>query len=136
RGRLLRLLPYLSVLLKMINVLKIYAADGTLDVLHTLSTESAKCCFIYVHIRSKDIHHHGHLNRQLEQQTGGSVFRRVNRACHGRGNGSRQKSRSVARRNISAVKTDSFFNKLAPAFAVVLLLPSVNAFQCGWIKPE
>ena len=50
------------------NVLKIYAANGTLDILHTLSAEFSQCGFIHIHISGKDIHHHGHLHRQLEHR--------------------------------------------------------------------
>ena len=50
------------------NVLKIYAANGTLDILHTLSAEHSQCGFIHIYIRGNDIHHHGHLHHQLEHR--------------------------------------------------------------------
>jgi hypothetical protein len=114
----------------MINILKIYAADGTLDILHTLSASFPSVVSSISTLAARIFIIMDISTASLNSRRAVRFSDAFDRACHGGGYGSRQKSRSVARRNISAVKTDSFFNKLAPAFAVVPLLPSVNAFQC------
>jgi hypothetical protein len=76
--------------------------------------------FIDLGGRRKDIHHHGHLHRQLEKQPCNTVLRAFNNTGKGGSNCTGKIFVVFTGCDISAVKVNGLFYKLAPAFAIVL----------------